>query len=212
MAGAQIQEARGADIGKQADPGLRHRQQRLLGRDPVGAVDRNPGAAAHRDAVDDREIRFRIAMDAADQLVFFPEEHRGQVTVAGNAAPGLVDRADVAAGAERPLAGAAHQHGADAGSSSQARSIGSKRRYMPSVKALSARGRFSVTVATPPSRPNRMSSEPGELSGGANRIASLHWDFSAARRRYCRRPRSRMTRSCCAPTQDAERPAPRHRP
>ena len=113
MAGAQIQKARGADIGEQADPGLRHRQQRLLGRDPVGAVDRNPGPAAHRDAVDDREIRFRIAMDAADQLVFFPEKHRGQIAIAGNAAPGLVDRAHVAAGAERALAGAAHQHGTD---------------------------------------------------------------------------------------------------
>src|SRR5437016_12076291 len=45
-----------------------------------------------------------------------------------------------------------------AGSSAQPRSIGSNRRYMSRVKAFSACGRFNVTVATPPSRPNRMSS------------------------------------------------------
>src|SRR5229473_2795842 len=44
-----------------------------------------------------------------------------------------------------------------AGSSAHWRSIGSNRRYMSRVKAFSACGRFKVTVATPPSRPNRMS-------------------------------------------------------
>src|SRR5205807_2562924 len=44
------------------------------------------------------------------------------------------------------------------GVSAQARSFGSKARYMPSVKALSACGRFKVTVATPPVSANRMSS------------------------------------------------------
>src|SRR5258708_6009480 len=45
-----------------------------------------------------------------------------------------------------------------AGSSAQARNIGSNRRYMSRVKAFSACGRFKVTVATPPSCSNRMSS------------------------------------------------------
>jgi len=110
---AQIQEAGRADIGKEADPGLRHRQHRALGRDPKSAVDRDPGAAPHRDAVDDRDIRLRVAVNMADQLIFLAEEHGGQRAVAGEAAPGLVDRADIAAGAEGALAGAADQDGVD---------------------------------------------------------------------------------------------------
>ena len=33
MPGAAVQKARRADIGKEADPGLRHREERALGRD-----------------------------------------------------------------------------------------------------------------------------------------------------------------------------------
>src|SRR5438067_12153039 len=43
------------------------------------------------------------------------------------------------------------------GPSSHCRSIGANARYIPRVKALSACGRFRVMVASPPSRPNRMS-------------------------------------------------------
>src|SRR5580700_1670782 len=44
------------------------------------------------------------------------------------------------------------------GSSAHCRSIGARARYIPSVKAFNACGRFKVTVATPSSCPNRMSS------------------------------------------------------
>ena len=39
MPGAAVEKARRADIGKEADPGLRHREERALGGDAVGAVD-----------------------------------------------------------------------------------------------------------------------------------------------------------------------------
>jgi len=83
MAGAQIQKPGRADIGKQPDPGFRHRQQGALGGDPVGPVHRNAGAAAHRDPVDDREIGLREAMDMPDDLVFLAKEDGGQLAVAG---------------------------------------------------------------------------------------------------------------------------------
>src|SRR5947208_1266414 len=112
---AEIEKTRRADIGKQPDAGFRHRQHRALGRDAEGAVDRDAGAAAHRDAVDDCDIGLRIAVDMADQLVFLAEEDGCQRAVAGEAAPGLVNRADIAAGAEGALAGAADQDRLDAG-------------------------------------------------------------------------------------------------
>ena len=77
--GAAVQKTRRPDIGKEADPGLRHREERSLGGDAVGAVDRNAGAAAHRDPVDDRDVGLGEMVDAADQLVFFAKEHGRQV-------------------------------------------------------------------------------------------------------------------------------------
>ena len=115
MPGAQVQKPGRADIRKQPDPGFRHGQHGALGSDPIGAVDRDPGAAAHGDAVDDREVGFREAVDLPDDLVFFAKEHRGEFAVAGDAAAGLVDRPDVAAGAEGALAGAADQDGMEFG-------------------------------------------------------------------------------------------------
>src|SRR5205085_7931845 len=88
--GTKVQKPGGADIGEQPDSGFRHRQKRALGGDPEGAVDGDPGAAAHRDAIDDREVWLRIAVDVADDLVLFAKEHRGQLAVAGNAPPRLV--------------------------------------------------------------------------------------------------------------------------
>ena len=108
---ASVQKPGCADIGKQPDRGLRHREQGALRRHPVGAVDRDPGAAAHRDAVDDRDVWFRKMVDGADQPVFLAEEHRSQARIAGDPAAGLVDRADIAAGAEGTAAGAADDDG-----------------------------------------------------------------------------------------------------
>ncbi len=112
MAGAAVEEPGGADIGKEADRGLRHRQEGARGRQPIGAVDRDPGAAAHRDPVDDRDVGLGKAVDLVDQPVFLAKEHRGQIGIAADAAPGLPDRAHIAAGAEGAPAGAADQDGA----------------------------------------------------------------------------------------------------
>ena len=106
MPGAAVEKARRADIGKEADPGLRHCEERALGGNPIPAVDRNPGAAAHRDPVYDREIGFGKMMNPADELVFFTKKDRGQVRVAADPAPRFIDRAHIAAGAERPVASA----------------------------------------------------------------------------------------------------------
>ena len=111
----EIEKACRADIGKQPNAGFRHRQHRALGRDSISAVDRDAGAAAHRDPVDDRDIGLRVAADAADQLVFLTEKRGRQGVVAGEAATRFVDRPDVTAGAEGALAGAADQHRLDAG-------------------------------------------------------------------------------------------------
>ena len=51
-------------------------------------------------------------MDLADQLVFLAKEHRGQIGIAADPAPGLPDRADIAAGAEGAPAGAADEDSA----------------------------------------------------------------------------------------------------
>ena len=48
-------------------------------------------------------------MDLADQPVFLAKEHRGQVGGAADPAPGLPDRAHIAAGAEGAPAGAADE-------------------------------------------------------------------------------------------------------
>src|SRR5579859_646591 len=113
LARAQIEEPRRADIGKETDPGLGHREHGLFGRDPVGAVDRDPGAAAHGDAVKDGDVRLRVMVDEADDAVFLGEEHRGEIRVAGNALAGFVDRAHIAAGAKGAVAGAFDQYRMD---------------------------------------------------------------------------------------------------
>ena len=74
-AAAEIgQQVAAADIGKEADADLRHGELRIFGHHPVRAVERNADAAAHDDAVDQRDIRFRIARDLGVQPVFVGEE------------------------------------------------------------------------------------------------------------------------------------------
>ncbi len=128
-----------------------------LGRDAVRAVQRDAGAAAHGDAVEQRDIGFGKAVDALDQAIFLAEEIGGEP---GRAPlPRLVDRPDVAAGAERARRRrrGSRRHGRRDRAPSATRS-GSSVRYMPRVSVLSAFGRFSVTSATPPFRSRRISS------------------------------------------------------
>ena len=64
----------------------------------VRAVERHADAAAHDDAVDQRDIGLRIARDRGVEAIFVGEE----LDRRGAGAPGLVDVQDVAAGRERP--------------------------------------------------------------------------------------------------------------
>ena len=55
-AGQARQHVGRADVREQADAGLRHREHRALGHHAVRAVHRDPDAAAHRDAVEQRDV------------------------------------------------------------------------------------------------------------------------------------------------------------
>ena len=68
------QEIAAADIGEQADGGLRHGEQELLARHRMRAVHREADAAAHVDAVDQRDPRLGEAVDAAVDDVLVAEE------------------------------------------------------------------------------------------------------------------------------------------
>jgi hypothetical protein len=74
-------------------------------------VHRDADAAAHHDAVDERHIGLRVALDERVERVFLaPELHRA-VDAAGLAE--IVERADVAAGRECPLAGCGDHDASD---------------------------------------------------------------------------------------------------
>ena len=92
-----------ADIGDQADAGFGHGEQRAFGSDAVGAVDREAHAAAHGDAVDQRHPRLAATGDGLVHAIFVVEERLPQ----GPVLPALAaEKRNIAACAERPLAGA----------------------------------------------------------------------------------------------------------
>ncbi len=96
------QEVARADIGKHADRGLRHRQQRGLADHADVAVHRDADAAAHAHAVDQRHVGFRVFGDRLIERVFLGEEGFDHVVLARQHV--RADGAYVAARAERPLA------------------------------------------------------------------------------------------------------------
>ena len=57
------QEPGGADVGKEADADLRHGEGIAVAGDAVRAVHRNADAAAHDDAVDQRDIGLAVVLD-----------------------------------------------------------------------------------------------------------------------------------------------------
>jgi hypothetical protein len=63
LAGQPRQEERAADVGEEADRGFRHGEHRVLGRDAVRAVHGHADAAAHADAVDQRDIWLGVGRD-----------------------------------------------------------------------------------------------------------------------------------------------------
>src|SRR5262249_10097026 len=108
--GTKIEEAARADIGKEPDMDLRHGEDRALGGDAKAAIDRDAATAPHGDAVNERDIRLREAVDALDQPIFLAEEIGLVVAAASALAPRIEDGAHVAAGAKGAIAGAAHDN------------------------------------------------------------------------------------------------------
>ncbi len=101
------QEPPGADVGEQADAGLGHGEGRAFGGHLIarGPADADP--AAHGHPVHHRDHRLGIAEDQVVQLVLDEEEPPRRHAVAHGA---VGQGADVAAGAEAPLAGVVDQH------------------------------------------------------------------------------------------------------
>ena len=132
--------------------GLRHGEEVLsvaTGSEPLTEMPTPPPIV---DAVDHRDIRLGEAVDAPDERVFVAEEVRGAAGAPRIAAPRVVDRAHIAAGAEGAVAGAAHHHGLDRRVRLPVAQCRVDAAVMPSVSALSAFGRLSVTIARPPFR------------------------------------------------------------
>ena len=92
------QEPAAADIGKEADAGLGHREHRLFRHDPVRAVKGDADAAAHRNAVDQRDIGFGETRNRRVQPVLVGEEVVGRFA----ALAGFVYVEDIASCREGP--------------------------------------------------------------------------------------------------------------
>src|SRR6267143_6020436 len=79
-AGQARQEIAPADIGEETDGRLRHGEQELLARHRVRAVRGETDAASHVDAVDQRDPRLGVAVDAAVDDVLVAKEVAAQGT------------------------------------------------------------------------------------------------------------------------------------
>ena len=91
------------DVGKKADADFRHGKDEIVAADAMRAMQRNADAAAHDDAVDQRDIGLGIGLDAAVEDIFLRPEPELAGVIGGFAL--FVKQADVAAGAEgAPLA------------------------------------------------------------------------------------------------------------
>ncbi len=62
------------DIREEADADLGHREEVAVARNAVAAMQGDADAAAHDDAVDQRDIGLRIALDAGVEDVFLAPE------------------------------------------------------------------------------------------------------------------------------------------
>ena len=97
---AQAREvAPAADVGEEADRGLRHGEDGALGRDPVFAGAGDADAAAHRDPVHEHDPALGVRVHEVVHPIFLEEEGLARRAMA-LARPG--DGDDIAAGAEAP--------------------------------------------------------------------------------------------------------------
>ena len=107
--GRARQDVGAADIGDEADTHLGHRHLRGVGDDADAAVRADADAAAHHDAVHQRDVRLRVPRDVGVHPVLVPPERAGLAVVAAGA---VVDLDDVAARAQAALARAGQHDGA----------------------------------------------------------------------------------------------------
>ena len=107
------QEPGRADVGEKSDADLRHRERKAVAGDAMRAVHRKADAAAHDDAVDQRDIGLGIVLDDGVEDIFLAIERQHLVVPAGGA--GIIERADIAARRERPAARRRHHHARDRG-------------------------------------------------------------------------------------------------
>ena len=104
------QDERATDVGNEADTHFGHRHFRGVRDNANAAVDGEPDAATHHDAVHQRDVGLAEAPDLRVQHVLVVPEFAGLDPVGARA---VVDRDDVAARAEPAFAGAGHHDGID---------------------------------------------------------------------------------------------------
>ena len=102
------QEIATAHIREVTDADLRHAHSRALGNHSQRGSLNQAHAAAEHEAVHQRQQGFAVGMDVLVQRIFFLEERPMQAVAA---LVTVVQRADIAAGAEGFLASAAQHHG-----------------------------------------------------------------------------------------------------
>src|SRR5262245_32056142 len=74
LARKTIEEIATADVGEEADQGLRHRKHGILAHDSISAVHRHATPSAHRDTIDERNVGLRKAMNRRVHRVLGPKE------------------------------------------------------------------------------------------------------------------------------------------
>ena len=149
-AGGAGEERGGADVGDEADHAFRHGDLGRLADDAVAAVAGDADAAAHDEALHQRDVGLGEAAMRAFIRYSSAQKRRPVVEVA--AAAGAVDVGDVAAGAEGARAFGVDEDEGDGGVVGPgARAAASMAWTMAWVRALSACGRVRVMRPARPS-------------------------------------------------------------
>ena len=173
-AGQPRQEERCADVREEADRGLRHGEHRVLAGDTVGAVDRYADAAAHADAVNQRDIGFWEGRRSAVERVFLGEERVDRRRDCRRAGRRSARMSPPAQNARSPAASITTAW--MCGSSRHALQRADKPRIIGRSSALSALGRFRVI------RPKRPSWRVRTLGSAVMR----RWcPYGLSERRFC---------------------------
>src|SRR5690242_9252062 len=101
-----------ADIGKEAKTDFRHRKLGPLGHHAMRTMRRQTDAAAHHNAIHERDIRLWKAGDAGVEDVLLAPENLAEIAVGART---VVERTDVAAGTEAAVTGSFQEDQNDIG-------------------------------------------------------------------------------------------------